>query len=108
MTTANAKFTYSPNTWTNGDIVATVTTDVTGFTIQTSLDGQNWSNTASQTMSSNGPVYSRLWDGTNAGGMLTGNVTKIDKTKPVLTQVTPTTNSIRIIATDEQLSLIHI
>ena len=106
LTTANAKFTYSPNTWTNGDIVATVTTDVTGFTIQTSLDGQNWSNTASQTMSSNGPVYSRLWDGTNAGGMLTGNVTKIDKTKPVLTQVTPTTNSIRIIATDEQSGIV--
>ena len=77
LTTANAKFTYSPNGWTNTDVVAKASTDVTGFTIQTSLDGQNWSNTPSQTLSANGPVYARLWDGTNAGGMLTGNVTKI-------------------------------
>ena len=85
LTTANTKFTYSPNTWTNGDVVATVTTDVTGFTIQTSKDGKTWEDKTSQTMSSNGPVYSRLWDGTNAGGMLTGNVTKIDKTAPTFT-----------------------
>ena len=85
LTTANAKFTYSPNGWTNTDVVATASTDVTGFTIQTSLDGQNWSNTPIQTLSANGPVYARLWDGTNAGGMLTGNVTKIDKTAPTFT-----------------------
>ena len=85
LTTANAKFTYSPNGWTNTDVVAKASTDVTGFTIQTSLDGQNWSNTPSQTLSANGPVYARLWDGTNAGGMLTGNVTKIDKTAPTFT-----------------------
>ena len=80
LTTANAKFTYAPSGWTNTNVVATASTDVTGFTIQTSLDGQNWSNTPSQTRSANGPVYARLWDGTNAGGMLTGNITKIDKT----------------------------
>ena len=80
LTTANAKFTYNPSNWTNTDVVATASTDVTGFTIQTSLDGQTWSDTPSQTRSTNGPVYARLWDGTNAGGMLTGNVTKIDKT----------------------------
>ena len=106
LTTANAKFTYNPSNWTNTDVVATASTDVTGFTIQTSLDGQTWSDTPIQTRSTNGPVYARLWDGTNAGGMLTGNVTKIDKTKPVLTQVTPTTNSIRIIATDEQSGIV--
>ena len=41
LTTANAKFTYSPNGWTNTDVVAKASTDITGFTIQTSLDGQN-------------------------------------------------------------------
>lgn len=86
LITANAKFTYSPNTWTNGDVVATVTTDVTGFTIQTSKDGQTWEDTASQTMSSNGPVYARLWDGVNAGEMLTGSVTNIDKNKPAISR----------------------
>ena len=85
LTTANAKFTYNPSNWTNTDVVATASTDVTGFTIQTSLDGQTWSDTPRQTRSTNGPVYARLWDGTNAGGMLTGNVTKIDKTAPTFT-----------------------
>ena len=80
LTEANAKFTYSPSNWTNTDVVATASTDVTGFTIQTSTDGTTWANTSSQTRATNGSVYARLWDGTNAGGMLTGNITKIDKT----------------------------
>ena len=80
LTEANAKFTYSPSNWTNTDVVATASTDVTGFTIQTSTDGTTWSNTSSQTRATNGSIYARLWDGTNAGGMLTGNITKIDKT----------------------------
>ena len=84
LTTANAKFTYSPSGWTNTNVVATASTDVKGFTIQTSKDGKTWVNTASQTMNSNGAVYSRLWDGEDAGGMLTGNVTAIDKVAPVI------------------------
>ena len=80
LTEANAKFTYSPSNWTNTDVVAMASTDVTGFTIQTSTDGTTWSNTSSQTRATNGSIYARLWDGTNAGGMLTGNITKIDKT----------------------------
>ena len=80
LTEANAKFTYSPRNWTNTDVVAMASTDVTGFTIQTSTDGTTWANTSSQTRATNGSVYARLWDGTNAGGMLTGNITKIDKT----------------------------
>ena len=80
LTEANAKFTYSPRNWTNTDVVALASTDVTGFTIQTSTDGTTWANTSSQTRATNGSIYARLWDGTNAGGMLTGNITKIDKT----------------------------
>ena len=86
LTTANARFTYSPSSWTNGNVVATASTDVAGFTIQTSLDGKNWSNTPSQTRSTNGTVYARLWDGVNAGGMLTGSVTNIDKNKPAISR----------------------
>ena len=86
LTTANARFTYSPSGWTNGNVVATASTDVAGFTIQTSLDGKNWSNTPSQTRSTNGTVYARLWDGVNAGGMLTGSVTNIDKNKPAISR----------------------
>ena len=87
LTEANAKFTYSPSGWTNGSVTATASTDVTGFTIQTSTDGKNWTSTASKTLTVNGPVYARLWDGTNAGGMLTGNVTNIDKTAPTIGQI---------------------
>ena len=84
LTTANAKFTYSPSGWTNTNVVATASTDVKGFTIQTSKDGKTWASTSSQTLTSNGKVYARLWDGEDAGGMLTGNVTAIDKVAPVI------------------------
>ena len=80
LTTANAKFTYSPSGWTNTNVVATASTDVKGFTIQTSKDGKTWASTSSQTLTSNGKVYARLWD----GEMLTGNVTAIDKVAPVI------------------------
>ena len=84
LTTANAKFTYSPSGWTNTNVVATASTDVKGFTIQTSKDGKTWASTSSQTLTSNGKVYARLWDGEDAGGMLTGNVTAIDKVAPAI------------------------
>ena len=87
LTTANAKFTYSPSGWTNTNVVATASTDVKGFTIQTSKDGKTWASTSSQTLTSNGKVYARLWDGEDAGGMLTGNVTNIDKTAPTIGQI---------------------
>ena len=66
LTTANAKFTYSPSGWTNTNVVATASTDVKGFTIQTSKDGKTWASTSSQTLTSNGKVYARLWDGEDA------------------------------------------
>ena len=96
LTEENAKFTYNPDIWTNGNVIATLTTELKGYTIQTSLDGKTWSDTESQTVSSNGPVYARLWDGTNAGGMLEGNVTQIDKEAPNVFKVTTksTVNSI--------------
>lgn len=84
LTTANAKFAYSLSGWTNTNVIATASTDVTGYTIQTSLDGKTWTSTSSQTLTSNGKVYARLWDGEDAGGMLTGNVTAIDKVAPVI------------------------
>ena len=106
LTAANVKFTYSPSGWTNKDVTATASTTVTGFTIQTSKDGSNWSSTATQTYSSNGKIYARLWDGTNFGATATGNFTNIDKTKPVVTGATATTNKIAITATDEASGII--
>ena len=106
LTAANIKFTYSPSGWTNKDVTATASTTVTGFTLQTSKDGSNWSSTATQTYSSNGKIYARLWDGTNYGGSATGNFTNIDKTKPIVTGATATTNSIKITATDEASGIV--
>ena len=106
LTAANVKFTYSPSGWTNKDVTATASTTVTGFTLQTSKDGQTWESKATQTYSSNGKIYARLWDGTNFGGTATGNFTNIDKTKPVVTGATATTNKIAITATDEASGII--
>ena len=106
LTAANVKFTYRPSGWTNKDVTATASTTITGFTLQTSKDGSNWSSTATQTYSSNGKIYARLWDGTNYGATATGNFTNIDKTKPVVTGATATTNKIAITATDEASGII--
>ena len=106
LTAANVKFTYSPSGWTNKDVTATASTTITGFTLQTSKDGQTWESKATQTYSSNGKIYARLWDGTNFGATATGNFTNIDKTKPVVTGATATTNKIAITATDEASGII--
>ena len=111
LTTANAKFTYSPSGWTNTNVVATASTDVKGFTIQTSKDGKTWASTSSQTLTSNGKVYARLWDGEDAGGMLTGNVTAIDKVAPAIntnlniSNVTTKSLTLNIITTDANSGL---
>ena len=80
LATTNGKFTYSTTNWTNGNVTATASTITGGYSIQTSTDASNWSTNASISRSSNGKVYARLWDGKNAGGYLTGNISNIDKT----------------------------
>ena len=101
LTNANTTFTYNPSGWTRGNVVATASTTVSGFILQTSKDGINWSNTTSQTYSTNGIVYARLVDNIGQeGGTTTGNVDKIDKEKPVITSATANTNTINIKATD--------
>ena len=83
-------------TWTNKTVTVTATlnTDITGFTLQTSKDGENWENTASQVFTENGKIYITLYDGKNYGGSATGNITNIDKLAP--NEFTPTveTNTI--------------
>ena len=99
LTSSNTKFTYSKTSWTNENITATASTEVTGFTLQTSKDGTNWSNSSSQTFTENGVVYARLIDSTGQeGGSTTGNIDKIDKLEPntFTPTVTSTTNSITI------------
>ena len=107
LTQTNTTFTYSPDGWTNQDVTVTVSSTVEGFTLQTSKDAKNWYNTSTQTYSENGPVYARLVDSTNqANGYASGNVEKIDKQKPEVTEATASTNTIEIKATDEASGII--
>ena len=93
------------STWTNKNVTVTAkinsNVDIGTFKIQTSKGGENWKDGISQLFAENGTMYVILTDGINYGGAATVNVTNIDTTKPVVTEATATTNSIKIIATDE-------
>ena len=93
------------STWTNKNVTVTAkinsNVDIVTFKIQTSNGGENWKDGISQLFTENGTMYVILTDGINYGGAATVNVTNIDTTKPVVTEATATTNSIKIIATDE-------
>lgn len=88
LTKSNTTFTYSPTDWTNGTVKVTANTKLTGFTIQTSKDAVNWQTTATQTFDKNGTMYARLYDGKNAGRMMSAAVTNIDKTLPNVSNIT--------------------
>ena len=100
LTIGNTIFEYSTKEWTNGNVTVTAKTTVTGYILQTSKDGRNWTSTTTQTFTENGTVYARLWDGTNYGGTASGSVTNIDKIKPiatgVTTNITSTINSVTL------------
>ena len=81
----NLTFSYSTTGWTNGDVTVTANTTVSGYTLQTSTDGQDWANVATRTYSNNGMIYARLTDGINYGGVAAGSITNIDKTAPTYT-----------------------
>lgn len=61
----------------------TITTEITGYTLRYSTDGITWKNyTQKISITDNGPIYAQLWDGTNAGGYATKNITNIDNEAP--------------------------
>ncbi len=101
LTTANVTFTSNPSGWTNGDVVVTANTSVSGYTLQTSKNASSWSDTNTQTFSANGTMYARLISKSGtAGDYAEYSVTNIDKNKPIITDVTATINSITMRATD--------
>ena len=109
LQTANITFTYNPNGWTNENVEVTANVSQTlqeGSRIQTSKDGIKWSDDFSQTFEENGEIYVRIYDGINESNYAVGEVTKIDKTKPEITRLTPSTTSIVITATDEASGII--
>ena len=91
------------NTWTNKNVTVTANTDEKGFTLQTSKDAQTWNNVRNQIFADNGQIYVRLWDGTNAGGAASANVTNIDTLAPqtFTPTATSTTKSVTVTASTE-------
>ena len=109
LTTSNTTFVYSPSGWTNGNVTVTASTTVSipsGYRLQTSKDAKTWTDGGVQTFTANGSVYARLYDGINQTGHAVGQVSKIDKTKPIVTTATPTQTTIAIKATDEASGII--
>ena len=78
---------YSTLEWTKGTVTATASTTITGYTLQTSQTSPTtgFEDTASQTRTTNGNVYARLWDGTNYGATASTTINNIDKTAPTIT-----------------------
>lgn len=102
--------TYSPTTWTNGNVKVTLPTK-SGYTTRYTTDGTKPTKDSTQytgefTVSSNCTITYLYTDGTNIGGTGTLNVTNIDKTKPVVTETTATTNKITIKATDDESGIV--
>ncbi len=97
----NIIFTYTPTTWTNASVTVTATATISGYTLQTSKNGISWTTTASQTLDNNGIVYARLVDSAGqSNGMAQLSITNIDKILPTISNVSVTSNSATIIATD--------
>ena len=103
---SNITFNPNPSGWTNGNVIVDASTTETGYTLQTSKNGTNWSNETSQTFTENGTIYAVLTDGINFGEIKTYDVDKIDKEKPAITISTITTNSIKFTATDSESGII--
>ena len=83
----NITFTYNPplNEWTKDEVVVTASTNLEGYTIETSANGEDWASTNIQTYSENGKVYARLVkDGVQQEDVVEGEVTNIDKNNPTV------------------------
>lgn len=91
LTDENTKFIKTPESWTNREVTVTAQTKMTGYTIQTSQDKENWGNIAYQIVEKNGKVYARLSDGCNSGKVYETDITNIDKLAP--NEFTPTATS---------------
>ena len=77
--------THKPTEWTNGNVIATASSEVTGLDIQMSKDGIDWTTVKTLTVEQNGTVYARFWDGETGTSSKSHQITNIDKIVPVIT-----------------------
>lgn len=97
----DVEFIPSKTGWTNESITVTINNKVTGYTLQYSKDGSNWSKyTTPVTMDQNGTIKVRLLDEKSGrtGGSVSKGITNIDKLPPntFTPTATSTTNSITL------------
>lgn len=83
LTNSNTTFELSETRITNKPITVTITTTVTGYTLQYSIDGNNYQNyTEPITIDKNLTIYARLWDNRNSTGnygiYTTKEITNVD------------------------------
>ena len=104
LTTSNTDFEYSPKGWTNGSVAVKAIpkdVDMTGCTIQTSKDGENWEDTDTQIFTENGTLHVRLVKDTEYGEKVTKEIDNIDTTKPEITEVVAESNKFVFKAKDD-------
>lgn len=86
LNSSNTIFSQNISYWTNQSVTVTVSTTVSGYTLQTTTGNpnieSNWSITSKQVLNESGTVYARLTDGEHTGSYTSYNVTNIDTTLP--------------------------
>ena len=105
----NVTFSYSPTTFTRGNVTVTIETDISGYTLQYSIDGTaSWQNYSTPIiMETNGIVHAKLVDNSGQeGDSASANITIIDKLDPIeptlqVTEVTENSITVQASATDQ-------
>ena len=104
---SNIEFVFEPNTWTNKKVEVTVSKKENKYTLQLSKDAEKWTTTNKMIFKENEEIYARLIDELGrTSDIASRKITNIDKEKPVITELTPSTNSVRIKATDNAAGII--
>ncbi len=88
---SNISFVYNPSPeeqpWINGNVNVNISTQISEYQLQYSLDGKNWKNYEKEVeVQENSAIFARLVNNLyETICQATGNVTNIDKTKPTAT-----------------------
>lgn len=87
---SNIESKITPSGWTNQNVEVEISTKIGGYTLEYSVDENNWTEyTKAITMENNGAIYVRLRNGNNGvGNYATVNVTNIDKIEPTVSYST--------------------
>ena len=101
--TSNVAFEVEPKEDTNQNVVVKVIPGEVeqGYKVQTSIDGQNWTENMTVTFIENGNLYVRIFDGKNYSSIpQVYAITNIDKKKPEIEETVTTPSTIKIKAVD--------